>query len=52
MRKLNVYRLQWRVTDTALFDAPDLEERIGRVDTVILGDVPGEKRTGARHGPE
>ncbi len=46
MRKLNVYRLQWRVTDTALYDAPDLEARIGRVDTVILGDVPGEKRTG------
>lgn len=46
MRKLNVYRLQWRVTDTALFSDPGLRERIGGVDTVILGDVPEEKRAG------
>lgn len=46
MRKLGVYRLQWQVTDTALVGEAGLEERIAQVDTVILGDVPEEKRSG------
>lgn len=46
LRKLGVYRLQWQVTDTALVGEAGLEERIAQVDTVILGDVPEEKRSG------
>src|SRR5699024_2540527 len=45
LRKLGVYRLQWQVTDTALVGEAGLEERIAQVDTVILGDVPEEKRS-------
>lgn len=46
MRKLNVYRLQWQVTNTLLYDDPHLEEQLAQVDTVILGSVPEDRRNG------
>ena len=43
-RKIGRYQLQWRVTDVALWDEDNLEERIDRVKVVFMADVPDEYR--------
>lgn len=43
-KKIGKYRLQWKVTDVALWDAPDMEARIDRAEVVFLADVPDERR--------
>ena len=46
LRKLDVYRLQWQITSTLLYDDPHLEEQLAQVDTVIVGGVPEDRRNG------
>lgn len=46
LRKLAVYRLQWQITSTLLYDDPRLEEQLAQVDTVIVGGVPEDRRNG------
>ncbi len=43
-QKIGRYKKQWRVTDVALFDAPNLTARIERAEVVFLADVPEENR--------
>ncbi len=38
--KVERYRLQWRVDDVALCDAPDIEDRICAAEVVFLGKLP------------
>lgn len=44
LRRMNIYRLQWQVTDTALYSDADLAARIAKVETVVLGEVPEDRR--------
>ncbi len=44
LRRMNVYRLQWQVTDAALYSDADLAARIAKVETVVLGEVPEDRR--------
>ena len=39
-RKVERYRLQWRVDDVVLYNDPDLEAHIERADVVFLGHLP------------
>ena len=43
-RKIDRYKLQWHVADVALFDAPDMAERIRKSETVILSGLPAEEQ--------
>ena len=43
-RKIERYRLQWRVEDVVLFDAADILERIRQSETVFLGDLPPQEQ--------
>jgi len=38
--KIDRYRLQWRVDDVALCNAPDIQERIRKAEVVFLGLMP------------
>ena len=38
--KIARYRLQWTVEDCAMYDAPDLQERIRKAEVVFLGQIP------------
>ena len=38
--KIARYQLQWTVEDCALYDVPDLEDRIRRSEVVFLGQIP------------
>lgn len=38
--KFSRYRLQWHVTDVALFSSPDLQDRIANADAIVLGRLP------------
>lgn len=44
MHKIGRYRLQWRVTDTAMWNDPKLVKRIRRCDVVFLGEIPSETK--------
>ena len=44
LRRMNIYRLQWQVTDTALYSDADLAAHIAKVETVVLGEVPEDRR--------
>lgn len=44
-RKIGRYALQWKVTDVALWDEPDLRERIDRAQVVFLdSEIPGQAK--------
>ena len=43
-QKIGKYRLQWKVTDVALWNEPNLEKRIRHAEVVFLADVPDERR--------
>lgn len=44
-RKIGRYALQWRVTDVAMWDEPDLPQRIAKVQVVFLDSaIPGQTR--------
>ncbi|MBQ9251969.1 MAG: exopolysaccharide biosynthesis polyprenyl glycosylphosphotransferase [Clostridia bacterium] len=38
--KISRYRLQWSVDDCAMYNAPDLRERIANAEVVFLGQIP------------
>lgn len=49
-RKVGRYALQWRVTDVAMWSAPDLQERILQCDVVFLdSSIPYEPRQKLLH---
>ena len=39
-RKIERYRLQWRVDDAVLYNVPDLEARIDKADVIFISQVP------------
>ena len=44
-RKIGRYKLQWKVTDVALWDAPDLRQRIDAAQVVFLdSEIPGQAK--------
>ena len=43
-KKIGRYRLQWQVTDVALWSDRYLEKRIDQVEVVFISDVPDERR--------
>ena len=44
-RKIGRYRLQWKVTDVALWDDPDLRQRVDRAQVVFLdSEIPGQAK--------
>ena len=44
-RKIGRYRLQWKVTDVALWDEPNLRQRIDRAQVVFLdSEIPGQAK--------
>lgn len=44
-RKIGRYRLQWKVTDVALWDESDLRQRIDRAQVVFLdSEIPGQAK--------
>lgn len=43
-QKIGSYKLQWRVTDVVLWDAPDIRARIAAADIVFVADVPEQMR--------
>ncbi|MCH5287267.1 MAG: exopolysaccharide biosynthesis polyprenyl glycosylphosphotransferase [Christensenellaceae bacterium] len=44
-RKIGRYKLQWKVTDVALWDATDLRQRIDAAQVVFLdSEIPGEAK--------
>ena len=38
--KISRYRLQWSVEDCAMYDEPDLRDRVTRAEVVFLGRIP------------
>ena len=45
LRRMNIYRLRWQVTDIrATATHADLAARIAKVETVVLGEVPEDRR--------
>ena len=46
-RKIGRYALQWKVTDVAMWDEPDLRQRIDRAQVVFLdSEIPGQAKQG------
>ena len=44
-RKIGRYKLQWKVTDVALWDEPDLRTRIDRAQVVFMdSEIPGQAK--------
>lgn len=48
-QKINRYRLQWHIIDVARWDAPDLQQRIERVQVVFMANIPDEVRLRLMH---
>lgn len=48
-RKIERYRLQWQVEDAALYNAPDLVERIRQSETVFLAELPAQEQMRLLH---
>lgn len=43
-RKIGRYALQWQVTDTAMCDAPDVEEKIAACEVVFMASMPEDAK--------
>ncbi len=43
-KKISRYRLQWQVTDVALYNAPDISERVAAAEVVFLAELPENRR--------